>query len=180
MNPKLEFASKKSPGFTLLELIVCIGIVFILFGMIFYVSPLMTERSRATKCLGNLQQIGVGLNLYLADHQMMMPELAAGRATRDEEVKTLDTVLAPFLPKEEVFSCPSDRLLYEKTGCSYYWNVMLNGQSATSLNVLNFIEDKHRIPVASDKEGWHRYTENKVNLLFADGHASQNIRFFSN
>jgi prepilin-type processing-associated H-X9-DG protein len=171
---------KAHDGFTTLELIVCLGCVLALFGMIFFLSPVLMERSRATKCLGNLRQIGVGLNLYLTDHQMIMPELAAGRSSRDEEVKTLDTVLAPFLPKAEVFSCPSDLLHFKETGSSYYWNVMLNGQSVHSLNVLNLIEDKHRIPVVSDKEGWHRYVENKVNLLFADGHASQNIRFFSN
>ena len=166
-------------GFTIVELIVCMGIVVVLSGVIFYASLVMVERGRATKCLGNLRQIGVGLNLYLADHQMTMPELAAGRSSREEEVTTVDTVLAPFLQKGEVFSCPSDQVLYKKTGCSYYWNVMLNGQSANSLNLLQFIEDKHRIPVVSDKEGWHRYVENKVNLLFADGHASQNVRFFS-
>ena len=39
-----------------------------------------------------------------------------------------------------------------------------NGQSA-------------QIPVLSDKQGFHPYAANKVNILYADGHASQDLNF---
>ena len=65
------------------------------------------------------------------------------------------------------------------TGTSYYWNVALNGQALGSLNFLNFIEDHSRIPILSDKEGFHPYTDNKVNILYADGHATKELKFFT-
>ena len=59
------------------------------------------------------------------------------------------------------------------------WNVALNGQSAGSLNFLKFIENPSRIPVIADKEGFHPYLETKVNILYADGHASKDVSFFT-
>ena len=33
------------------------------------------------------------------------------------------------------------------------------------------------IPVLSDKQAFHPYATNKVNLLYADGHATQDLKF---
>ncbi len=111
---------------------------------------------------------------------MMMPELAAGRKSRDEDVPVIDTVLAPYLPDARVFVCPADRAgLAASTGTSYYWNSVLSGQSAMNLNFLSLSTDVSKIPVVLDKEGWHRHVENRVNHLFADGHVANQLRLFA-
>ena len=52
----------------------------------------------------------------------------------------------------------------------------LNGQAAGALNFLS-IRDHTHIPILSDKEGFHVYEANKVNLLYADGHVTKDLSF---
>ena len=47
------------------------------------------------------------------------------------------------------------------------------------LNFFGFVTDLSKIPVLVDKEGWHKNTEDKVNHLFADGHATKDLRLFA-
>jgi prepilin-type processing-associated H-X9-DG protein len=110
---------------------------------------------------------------------MVMPPLAAGRRTRDEDVPVIDTTLESYAGDRKVFECPADRKVAAATGTSYYWNSALNGQSALNLNLFGLGTDNSRIPVIVDKEGWHRHSEDKVNHLFADGHVQNKLRLFS-
>lgn len=166
-------------GFTLLELLVVIAIVAVLAALAVPAVGYGISRANSAKCLGNLRMIGVGLHGWLSDNNMVMPPLVAGRKSRDEDVPVIDTVLAPYLPDPRVFACPADRELAVKTGTSYYWNSVLSGQSAVNLNFLSLATDLSKIPVIVDKEGWHVHSEDKVNHLFADGHAANQLRLFT-
>lgn len=166
-------------AFSLLEILVAVTVLIVLGSLTYQVSLIMIERSRAANCLGQLRQLGVAMGLYLADNNMVMPTMVAARSSKTEDEPAVDTVLAAYVGNPEAFRCPTDRRFYEETGTSYYWNVTLNGQATAALNMLNLIEDASRIPLLADKEGWHRYTANKVNILFADGHASQDVKFFT-
>lgn len=163
-------------AFTLVELLVVLAIVALLLALAVPAVSGLLARGQAAKCLSNLRQLGVGLNLYLADHDQRMPELAAGRSSRGQDVPVIDTVLAPYLGRSDaVFACPADPALARRTGTSYYWNVALNGQSLASLNFLEMFESKSGIPVLLDKEGWHGGAGNKVNFLYADGHSAREL-----
>lgn len=164
-------------AFTIVELLLVLAIVIILIGIGFPVLQRIRAQSQAAKCLSNLRQIGAGLNLYLADHGQRMPVLEGGRRSRDEDVAVLDTVLAEYLTDPRIFACPEDAKLARLTGTSYYWNVALNGQQLGSLNFFQLVDATSRIPILSDKEGWHRFSEKKVNILYADGHATRGLTF---
>jgi len=166
-------------GFTLLELLAVIAVVVVLAATTIPAVDFGISRANSAKCLGNLRAIGAGLNGWLADNNMMMPALVAGRKSRAEEVPVIDTVLAPWLTDPRVFACPADRVLAASTGTSYYWNSVLSGQSALNLNFLSLATDLSKIPVVVDKEGWHRHSKDKVNHLFADGHAANELRLFT-
>ena len=166
-------------GFTLLELLAAIAIVAVLAALAIPLANAGIARADSAKCLGNLRAIGAGLNAWLADNNMTMPPLAAGRKSRDENVPVIDTVLAAYLPDARVFTCPADKSQSAQTGTSYYWNSVLSGQSAANLNFLSLATDLTKIPVVVDKEGWHHHSEDKVNHLFADGHASNQLRLFT-
>ena len=165
------------PAFTLVELIVVLAVLAIVLALCVPAVSGMLARGKSAKCLANLRQIGLGLNLYLADHDQRMPDMKAGRASKNEDAATIDVVLAPYLSGETaVFACPADPVLFRRTGTSYYWNVALNGQSLGGLNFLKLFEAKSSIPVASDKEGWHTGTREKVNFLYADGHTARELQ----
>lgn len=170
--------SERRKGFTLLELLVVLSIVAVLAALLMPVTRRVRARSQAVACVSNLRQLGMGLQSYLSENDQTMPVLAAGRETRAEEAKTIDNTLDRYVSAPKVFACPADdRGLAEKTGTSYFWNPALNGQRTSNLTFLT-IDAASRIPILSDKEGFHLYRENKVNILFADGHATQDARFF--
>lgn len=164
-------------GFTLVELLAVIGIIAVLLAIAIPVTSRVIEGGHAAACLGHLRQLGTGLNAYLAEHDATMPTMMGGRASLAEEVPVIDTVLAPYLSGKAVFACPSDRKFAAASGTSYYWNVALNDQRLGGLNFLRLTEEQSKIPILSDKEGFHPYTENKVNLLYADGHATKDLKF---
>lgn len=166
-------------GFTLMELLVVLAIVAVLAAIATPISRRVLAQGRATACVSNERQLGIALNLYLAENNMMMPTLAAGRRDKSEDLAVIDNTLNRYANDARVFACPADLdHLAETTGTSYYWNTAVNGQAVSNLSFL-FITDPTRIPILTDKQGFHLYSENKVNLLYADGHATRDLTFFT-
>ena len=54
-------------GFSLIELLVVIGIIAILASLLFPALARAKERARTIKCMGNVRQMAVALNLYVGD-----------------------------------------------------------------------------------------------------------------
>ncbi|HEY3901453.1 MAG TPA: type II secretion system protein [Chthoniobacter sp.] len=168
----------RQSGFTVIELLVVIAIVATLVGLIFPVYSRVQAGGQATACLSNLRQIGAGLNAYLSDNNMMMPTLQLARNSLNDNVPVIDNTFDRYLTDKRVFVCPSDTLhLGTTTGTSYFWNVALNNQPVASLNFVNITTSNSHIPILSDKEGWHLYLDNKVNILYADGHVTKDLQF---
>ena len=168
---------KKSPAFTLIELLVVIAIVGIIAALAFPAYNRIVEMGRAAGCVSNLRQLGAALNLYLGEHNMTMPTLQAGRTDVSADVPVIDNTLNQYTREQGVFACPADRSIAAQSGTSYYWNPALNGQPLASLRFL-VIANPSQIPILADKEGFHPYEQNKVNLLYADGHATKDLTFF--
>src|SRR5437016_6216192 len=56
-------------AFTLIELLVVIAIIAILASLLLPALSQAKTAARAAKCKSNLRQMGIGLALYLSDHQ---------------------------------------------------------------------------------------------------------------
>jgi len=63
----------KKPGFTLVELLVVIGIIAVLVAMLLPVLNKAKEAANCTQCLSNLRQIGQALFQYTADYSGCLP-----------------------------------------------------------------------------------------------------------
>ncbi len=169
-------------GFTLIELLVVTAIIALLATLGTAAWQRSQRSARAIACMQNLRAIGAGLTRYVAEHDGIFPELAMARTSKTEAVPVMDTELLAYVPDKRVFTCPDDgKHLAATSGTSYLWNNRLNGQRLASLSVsflaMNPIDDPSRIMVMGDKEGFHPNIENKLNVLYADGHASQELTF---
>jgi prepilin-type N-terminal cleavage/methylation domain-containing protein/prepilin-type processing-associated H-X9-DG protein len=174
----------RAGGFTLMELLVVMALVAILASLAVPAYQRVAQNGRATACVSNLRQLGVGLGAYLADHNNVMPTLQTARASISVNVPVIDNTLSAYITAPAVFACPADVNGYaQSTGTSYFWNVAINGQTASNLSFLPALSQNTQlpgqIPIMADKEGFHPYLANKVNVLYADGHATKDLSFFT-
>ena len=169
-------------GFTLVELLITISVIALLAAIVIPSLRVVQARGNSAKCLGHLRQLGAALQLYLGENQMIMPTLKMGRLSKDEDLPVIDNTLNRYVDDMRIFTCPADRKEAAASGTSYCWNSLLNGQPVSTLKlVLGPLEigTLSNIPILFDKEGWHHFTEDKVNHLFADGHVTNQLRLFA-
>lgn len=76
------------------------------------------ESRRNSVCLSNLQQIGLGMQQYLQDHEQTLPVAYHYNNTNPNQEKGLDdtgihhwsAVLMPYVKEQAIFVCPDDSI----------------------------------------------------------------------
>jgi prepilin-type N-terminal cleavage/methylation domain-containing protein/prepilin-type processing-associated H-X9-DG protein len=114
-------------AFTLIEILVVIGIISILAAILFPVFAQARRRAQATTCLSNLRQLGTGILLYAHDYDDLLLWGAdpsdlntdGWRGTPDEtkifSMQPQHLLLEPYIKNRSVFHCPLD-IGFEKSG----------------------------------------------------------------
>jgi prepilin-type processing-associated H-X9-DG protein/prepilin-type N-terminal cleavage/methylation domain-containing protein len=100
MNP-----SRIRSAFTLVELLVCIGIVALLIALLLPALVRAREQAKSAQCLSNLRQIGHGVHMYANANKLFFPLLT--HAHDDPTIGWLVT-LVPYGTNPAVRLCPSD------------------------------------------------------------------------
>ena len=102
--------NRARPGFTLVELLVVIGIIAVLVGILMPVFARARDQARRTKCLANLRSIGQELFTYANSNRDRLPNGNPPGVWNDSSAA--DWVMVHFaedLRAAGVFHCPSDR-----------------------------------------------------------------------
>ena len=82
-------------GFTLVELLVCVGIIAALTAILLPVLARARESGRKATCSGNLRQLGVAFAQYVSDHDGHYPDSMA-YDLRPRVPATWDVLLLPY------------------------------------------------------------------------------------
>jgi prepilin-type N-terminal cleavage/methylation domain-containing protein len=130
-------ASLRRRGFTLVELLVVIGIIALLVSILLPALNKAREDAKRVRCLSNQRQLVMAWQMYAADNKGHFSSsntpafpstpwwywVAAGN--------TLDCLyngkLWPYLKNYEVYKCPNDRVMYTHTYSVNGWLAGENG-----------------------------------------------------
>jgi prepilin-type N-terminal cleavage/methylation domain-containing protein/prepilin-type processing-associated H-X9-DG protein len=185
-RPAAPSASRGSPGFTLVELLVVIGIIAVLIAILVPALSKAREQSRITACKSNLRGIGQGLFLYANTFRDKLPN---ANPTGTWKTYGPTNELLTYFARDTVnntliFYCPSDRdpppasietadhdLPNSARGSYEFFSVYFAPEFGLKLGRVN-----SQCPVAWDVDGGakvskvHNHGDKGGNVLFADGH----------
>jgi prepilin-type N-terminal cleavage/methylation domain-containing protein len=98
-------------GFTLVELLVVIGIIAVLVALLLPAIAKARESGRRTQCMSNLRQLGAGMMLYTSEHNGRLPNSNPANTVGDYNA-TNEVLIAlndNYIKAPQVFHCPSDK-----------------------------------------------------------------------
>jgi prepilin-type processing-associated H-X9-DG protein len=191
-------------GFSLIELLVVIGIVALLIGILLPVLAGARQSAQRVTCSSNLRQLGLIVTTYTNDSDDQFPParpIPLPFAAFNDADPPLYVPLTPYLPvgtapeTNRVYACPDDDTVYPLAGMSYAYSASVSGRSLADILDSRFLRrlnwNESQVEVLSDFDGEEGGTDFaleaggdvrvpkrhfKRNILFADGRVDITVR----
>jgi prepilin-type processing-associated H-X9-DG protein len=100
----LHLTTRRAFAFTLVELLVVIGIIALLISILLPTLSSARTRAAATKSLSNLRQVGIGLTQYVIAHKGSFPRHSSP-SSQIPRTRWVDDIF-PYLSSTEVYMSP--------------------------------------------------------------------------
>ena len=170
----------RRPGFTLVELLVVIGIIAVLLGILLPTVQTARKQAKVTACKAQLHDIGAAFQMYVNQYNRYPNAATLPNVTPDGTISVADLLL-PFVGKQrKVFRCPADygdtyqagkytESVFDAYGVSYYYYAELGERPLRSTFFYKVFKTPQSVPVLWDAANFHGGTL-PWNWLCADGH----------
>jgi prepilin-type N-terminal cleavage/methylation domain-containing protein/prepilin-type processing-associated H-X9-DG protein len=166
------------PAFTLVELLVVVGIIALLVGLSVPNMTAYIQKAQSVDCATNLHGIGIGVLSYATDNNSTLPEInqTAPPLPYGATVPGIVGVLGVYGISTNTTKCPTDLASgaassFAQYGSSYEWNPVLDDGtdpvSALPVGTTMITVSASRIRVCTD---FLRLHNGKTNALYGDGH----------
>ncbi|MBI2948284.1 MAG: type II secretion system protein [Verrucomicrobia bacterium] len=187
-------------AFTLLELLVVMGIVAVLAALL---SPLLSrakKMSETAKCTEQLRQMGLAMTAYAEDHAEFLPAAHTVVQWTSTNPVAWTRALLPYFQTKKLLTCPEFQRLHNRSSFNYFMGsraafVEAGGQAASvqlskiRLASQYILSGDTNFPFPQEDADPDNYTQDtlfsaestghcrKLNVLFADGHVSSHRHF---
>ena len=149
-------------AFTLVELLVVVGIIAVLAGIILAVLAKVQKSARQAQCLQNLRQIGVAITGFTVSHGGRFPDPPG-------EGLSWEDLISQYADIHPILACPSDEEVFRAIGSSYDWRD--TGNPSTTLVDLPLGSVPGQTVLAFETmPGWH--LRDQMNVVYVDGSAA--------
>ena len=100
-------AARTTRGFTLVELLVVIGIIALLIAILMPALSRARQQAKTVQCLSNLRQVGIAMEIYARENRNRFP--FGGREWPHASFIDVWQLIAPTIPNtSDFYVCPND------------------------------------------------------------------------
>lgn len=174
---------RRGSAFTLVELLVVIGIIAVLLGLLLPVTAKARQQSRITACAAQLHDIGAAFQMYINQYKGKYPPAVTLPGATPDNATKLQDYLAPYVGRQmRIFRCPSDYsdgAIYDMKladgslcGISYYYYAEMGERPLHETFFYKVFKVPARIPLLWDAANFHGGTI-PYNWLCLDGHVER-------
>lgn len=149
-------------GFTLVELLVVVGIIAILVALLLPALTKARASGQTASCLSNLRQIMMAFHLYAGANKDHLPDPTASE-------QSWESLLKPYLPARDAFHCGADGGLFDNLHSSYDWRDTSDPLTTAAGKLLIEVRRPDAIFVFDALPEWH--ARGTINAAQVDGSA---------
>jgi prepilin-type processing-associated H-X9-DG protein len=170
---------KSSKAFTLVELIVVVGIIMILVALTLPGIKSAMSKGKQLKCIAQMKQVFLAVGLYANDYHNYFPYIDNNQP--DNQYVGFQAQLGKYLEvnKDDIFKCTSPASS-APTDAYYYYNGLFNDNFPTTADAVSessgtpaskvFVFTCRSGYTGGQASGYYPHSHG-VNVLYVDGHA---------